>query len=109
MANYCGVSNTMIQDRFSELRSFLSGYFHEDWELDSSEPDEVISQFLASKPNPNYVAQIASQIDVYLSSEGDEEILERGLLKQFGCYYLPSADGLSTSSWLRRAAKFLRV
>jgi hypothetical protein len=103
-----GNRNLYSIDIFAELRSFLSGYFHEDWELDSSEPDEVISQFLDSKPNPNYVAKIASQIEVYLSSESDEQILKNGLLKNFGCYYLPSADSLKTSYWLNHVANFLR-
>jgi hypothetical protein len=85
----------------SELRSFLSGYFHQDWQLDASDSDEVISQFLRSRPTSNEINRIVAQIDGYLAAGKDDAALARGLLEDLGCCYLPSADGMSVREWLR--------
>ncbi len=92
---------------FSELRSFLSGYFHQDWNLDASEPDEVIFQFLRSRPTSNEVDRIAAQIGQYLDVENDDATVERGLLEELGCCYSPSADGMSARQWLMHATDLL--
>jgi hypothetical protein len=97
----------MMASDVSELRSFFSGYFHEDWELDALEPDEVISQFLKSGPSPNEVERIVAQIGCYLGAERDDAAIERGLLEELGCYYLPGANGMSARNWLRHVADLL--
>jgi len=97
----------MTASDVAELRSFFSGYFHEDWELDASEPDEVISQFLRSGPSSNEVDRIVAQIGRYLDAGKDDAAIERGLLEELGCYYLPGADGMSARDWLRHVADVL--
>lgn len=94
----------MMSSLNQELKSFLAGYFHEDWELDASEPDEVIAQFLNGGPDPSHIRRIVDQIHHYLDFAGEDASIEQGLLKEFGCYYLPSADGLSAPDWLRHVA-----
>lgn len=96
----------MTTSDVAELRLFFSGYFHEDWEMDAHEPDEAIAQFLRSEPGPDEIAQIVAQIDRYLG-EKDDTAIERGLLEELGCYYLPSADALSARNWLRHVADLL--
>jgi hypothetical protein len=91
-----------------ELRSFLSGYFHEDWALDASRPDDVVAQFLTSRPPAFEVDRIVAQISDYLTSRKEEEAVERGLFEELGCYYLPSADGLSARDWLHHVVQLLR-
>lgn len=108
MASHHGASNTMTADNFVELKSFFSGYFHEDWEADSSEPDDVISEFLRSKPGSSEIDRIVDQIDLYLSSGRADAATERGLFEEFGCYYLPSADGISVRNWLKHVAALLK-
>lgn len=92
---------------YFQLKSFLSGYFHEDWEMDASRPDEVVSQFLKSKPDLSEIELIIDQINRYLKSAVDDLEVERGLFEKLGCYYLPSADGVSAADWLRRVALLL--
>lgn len=99
----------MKKDDFSELRSFLSGYFHQDWELDASEPDEVVLQFIKRKPGSSKSDQIIEQIERYLDAEIDDEAVERDLFEEFGCYYLPSADGSNARDWLRHVADLLKT
>jgi len=41
------------------------------------------------------IDSIVNQIHHYLDSETEEAALERGLLEKLGCYYVPSADGVS--------------
>jgi hypothetical protein len=97
----------MTASDVAEPRSFFSWYFHEDWELDASKPDEVISQFLRSGPSPNEVDRIVAQIGHYLGGGKDDPAIERGLLEALGCYYLPGADGMSARHWLRHVADLL--
>lgn len=97
----------MTTGDFAELKSFFSGYFHEDWEMDASEPDEVVSQFLSSEPGPNEIDRIIDQIGRYLASRKDDAAAEGDLLEVLGCYYLPSADGMSARNWLSHVADLL--
>lgn len=84
-----------------ELKAFLAGYFHQDWELDASEPDDVIDQFLRGGPAPAEIERLIAQIRRYLDAAGDDSNIEQDLFAKFGCYYLPSADGWSARDWLR--------
>lgn len=97
----------MTASDIAELKSFLSGYFHEDWALDASEPDEVISLFPSSGPSAGEIDRIVAQIHRYLGGDRDDAAIERGLLKELGCYYLPSADGISPRDWLQHVASVL--
>lgn len=82
--------------------------FHEDWELDATEPDEAISQFLRSDPSLNEIDRIVAQIRQYVSDDKDDAALEHGLIEELGCYYLPSADdGMSVRDWLQHVVKLL--
>lgn len=107
MANHYWVPDTMTIE-LTELKSFLSGYFHEDWELDNAEPDEVITLFLESRPYESVLERIVEQIRWYLDSGKDDITVEQGLLNDLGCYYLPSADGIGAKEWLRHVADRLR-
>ncbi len=72
--------------------------------MDASDPDEVIVQFLSGGPASTDIHRIVAQIYRYLDSARDDVAIEEELLKEFGCYYLPSADGLSARDWLRHVA-----
>ena len=90
-----------------ELKSFLGGYFHEDWELEASAPDEMIVKFLRDNLDSNNICRVVGQIHQYLDTTGDDMAIEQDLLKEFGCYYLPSADGLRSRDWLLHVARKL--
>ena len=90
----------------SELKIFLSGYFHQDWLLEADEPDGMISLFLASQPDRATTKGIAEQIHNLLEANGDqgEGAIERELYEVLGCYYDPKADGMSVVDWLTKLA-----
>jgi hypothetical protein len=92
-----------------ELHQFFAGYFHEDWSLDDKEPEDVIALFVSSVVHePGKAARLASLIDDYVSRT-PENMLDQALFRELGCYYLPSASGLSASRWLRSVATQLRA
>lgn len=97
---------TMTTSDIAGLRSFLGGYFHEDWEMDASEPDEVIAQFLRSRPSRDEIDRIIAQIGRYLGEKNDA-VIERGLFEELDCYYLPTADDMSARNWLKHVVDLL--
>ncbi|MEJ7929382.1 contact-dependent growth inhibition system immunity protein [Ramlibacter sp. AN1015] len=108
VANNYGIPDAMKADEFKELRSFLSGYFHEDWDLEASGPREVVAQFLGSAPNSCMLEAIVAQIYRYVGEHEDGNELERALIKDLGCYYLPSGDGVDAGAWLKSLASELK-
>lgn len=87
----------MKNSELTNLKSFLSGYFHEDWPLESDGPDDAIRRFLASGPGVVLRERIVAEIDEYLATKEAADI-EKGLLMDLGCYSLPSADGMRASA-----------
>jgi hypothetical protein len=97
----------MMADDFTELKWFLGAYFHQDWDMDASGPDEVVFLFLRHKPEANKINRIVDQIGRYVGTRKDESVIERGLYEELNCEYLPSADGMSAGDWLRHVAALL--
>lgn len=97
----------MKNGKLTDLESFLGGYFHEDWRLESDSPDDAIARFLAGEPGAGLRERIVAQIDEYLATKAAAGI-EEGLFKDLGCYYLPSADGMSAGAWLEHVANRLK-
>lgn len=98
----------MTAGDISELRLLFCGYFYEDWRLEAAESDEVIYQFLRDGWSPNEIVRIVVQIDRSLNDAKDDFAIKCGLFEELGCYYLPSADGMSTRDWLQHVADVLR-
>ena len=97
----------MKNSELADLKSFLGAYFHEDWPIESGNPDGAIQLFLDSAPSAALRVRIVSQINDYLHAK-EEAGIEEGLLKDLGCYYLPSADGMRASAWLEHVANRLK-
>ena len=84
----------------NQLRSFMSGYFHEDWPIEASSADEVLHAYLARHPSRTEVLEVETQIRAYVATKASDEELERCLLSELGCYYLPSSEGRKARDWL---------
>lgn len=89
------------------VSNFLSGYFHEDWEVEAETDAEVVACFWRSRPSASDVEALAQEL-VLVAAKHDAEPSEEWLLRVYGCYYQPRADGLSGSDWLRRLSTLLR-
>ncbi|MCC7171886.1 MAG: hypothetical protein IT459_15685 [Planctomycetes bacterium] len=86
------------------LRSFFSSYFHEDWSLDASEPGAIVDRYLTSNPASEHLSRLARSLESLAADGGSDSDIERALFRELGCYYMPSADGLSARKWLTELA-----
>jgi hypothetical protein len=90
-----------------ELISFFSGYFHQDWDLEASHPDDIVRNFIATTTGRNLRHVIGAQIENYLNSKPNEVISEDELYDELGCNICPSADGMTVRQWLTHVASML--
>lgn len=98
----------MENEKMNELHQFFGAYFHQDWNLTASNPDEIVRLFIDDGYSFNEVINLAEKIEKYAATKSDDSGDEEGLLRELGCYYMPSADGIGTRSWLTHVAKLLR-
>jgi hypothetical protein len=90
-----------------QITNFLSGYFHEDWEVEAGTDAEVVALFQRSGSSPSSIAALANELES-AATKRENEASDEWLLKDHGCYYQPSFDGLSGSDWFRRLAALMR-
>jgi hypothetical protein len=93
---------------FDAIKGFFSGYFHEDWPEEADSAAEVVALYLADGPAMEDRLLLAEQIERFIASHPDDEELDKALLEDLGCYYLPAADDISARDWLRSVAATLR-
>lgn len=91
----------------NDVGDFLSGCFHEDWEIEAETDEEVVSLFRQFGGPAASIEALADKLEAEASGR-ESETSDEWLLNDHGCYYKPSVDGLSGSNWLRRLAAFLR-
>ncbi|VWX59321.1 conserved hypothetical protein [Burkholderiales bacterium 8X] len=97
----------MTDNKITELRSFLDGYFHQDWDLEASEPDGAILNYLNSKPCSCEVERIIDYLHCCIDGPKSDAEIEHELHK-LGCCYQPSAVGINVRDWLRHIVELLR-
>ena len=98
-----------IQNRDDEaLRDFFSAYFHEDWPCEADTPADVVSSYVSSAP-PSEVERLRGAIIRLVENEQEDAGLEKKLMPELGCYYLPSADGLTAKKWLLEVADLMNA
>lgn len=88
------------------LTNFFSAYFHEDWPCEAETPTEVVQSYLRTAKHAD-VERLRAAIVTFIEQELDNEALEKKLMPELGCYYLPSADGLTARTWLMNIADLL--
>jgi hypothetical protein len=103
-----GVSATMTVDMQDGLFQFFAGTFHQDYVFDG-DPDGAISAFISQTRIPATLTRLADDLDAYADAWATDDGLEKALFAELGCYYVPSADGISPRAWLRHVASRLRV
>jgi hypothetical protein len=97
----------MINDaQHTRLEDFFSGYFHEDWPCEAESPEAVVTKY-ALTARPDDAHAVGEAILGYESGFANDRELEDKLFTDLGCYYRPSAEGLSARLWLQRVANQL--
>jgi len=94
------------QKQQSLLKSFFSGYFHEDWPCEAETPDAVIAGYLKTA-RPGDVRSLVDAIQAYSREFATDVELEERLFTELGCYYRPSSQGISARVWFEKIADLL--
>ncbi len=84
----------------SALRAFLSGYLHQDWDVEYATAVEAAVDFVRNEP-PVVVAAARKQLMSLLRADPPEQALQR-YLQEAGCGYHP--PGL-IKDWLEQLAQ----
>jgi len=92
---------------FPALFQLFGGYFHEDWRDEHDAPDAAVQAFVSEAP-PEAAAAAIGEIDRLLDDQLDDAALSRIVEHGFDSNYLPSADGITTTEWLRQIRGMLR-
>ena len=114
MANRNGISDTMkncnniTNQKLNELKQFFGAYYHQDWALDASDPDDVIRLFISDENSTSKLLNLANNLEWYVATKDNDATTEKELLSELGCYYIPSADGIGSREWLYHLARLLR-
>jgi hypothetical protein len=88
------------------LGNFFSAYFHEDWPCEAESPEAVIAGYIRTA-EPSDVRSLGKAVRDYSQAFADDKELEEKLFKELGCYYRPSAEGVSVKAWLENVANQL--
>jgi len=100
--------NTFKKDPKQELLvNFFSAYFHEDWPCEAKTPEEVVTAYAKGTVSDEKIGILCKAILEFSRRFDDEKELEEKLFSELGCYYTPSADGLSPKEWLKRVVSQL--
>lgn len=90
-----------------QLRHLAEAYFHQDYQLEFSGPDDVLIAFRNGEGRAATSA-LASEIDAVLSSPATESELGNLWVREFGAAYDPVIDGGTTyRTWFAHARDVL--
>lgn len=88
---------------FDKVNYLLGAYFHQDWYLESNEPDGIVEIFI-SKETDETILLLKEQIEMLLI---DADSLNEDFIFENNGYYSPSADGLTVKEWFEKILKQL--
>lgn len=92
--------------RFYAVQDFFLSYFHPDWRVDGSSPDDVLRHFASH--DRKGAQQVAAEIDEIIDLDDPEDTIRAFVLARYALHYDPSVDGLTMRQWLRQARIVLR-
>lgn len=97
----------MGESDYPNLGHLLAGYFHQDWSLEASTWEGVVSAYTRDQPECAVVT--AQDIERLLAEYHDDAQLERFLLGELGSYYFPRPDhgGPDVRRWLEQVRECL--
>jgi hypothetical protein len=84
---------------FPALMQLFGGYFHQDWVDEFSTPDDAIAAFKAGA-SPESVYSIREELNRMLLLVRHDLEDQQVLIRELGCYYDPTADGIPIADWL---------
>jgi len=85
------------------LWNFFGAYFHQDWDLDAEDEDEVVAQY-AKTATREEREMLSNAIAKYSQSQISDKELEDDLCGDLGCESRPSNVGIPVRDWLQHIA-----
>jgi len=96
----------MTNDKFPALEQLLGCYFHQDWTDEFETDAEALDAIACGEPSSKLAAGV-EEIDALLKESLSESELRMFVINRLGCYFEPSAVGLSYVDWLGTVQKKL--
>jgi len=96
-------------DNYPALMNLNRGYFHQDWDIISGDPDEVVAAFREENP-PQHVQNVISDIKRFLDVYGQGD--DAALTSAFERVFTPEVDfynmkGRTTREGLKKVIEIL--
>ncbi|QNK73736.1 hypothetical protein H7F36_00165 [Variovorax sp. PAMC28562] len=91
--------------QYPNLHDLFGAYFHQDCFDDSPTATAVVELYVSESPNDE-VRAAAQELRDLISRTGSEAELA-ATVADLGCYYLPTADRLTTRAWLDEVVRIL--
>ena len=93
---------------WNTIQNFFGAYFHEDWREDDPTVDAVVQRYMRDATTQD-IRNLIEDIEQYLKDHPDDDELLRLLFDDLGCYYLPTAHGLTARQWMTHVVDLLRA
>lgn len=92
----------------AQLQHLAQAYFHQDYDLEFSEPDAVIAAFVEGE-GLGAVRELAFELDTLLADPSNEATLADLWIKTLGASYDPAAHGQSQREWFAHVRDLLAL
>jgi len=91
---------------YPNLEQFLSGYFHQDWDIEGGNDSEVVSAYKSNESVEN-IQSVVMDLGKAIRICEQRDMNADQILQQLGCEYFYKNDGLSGLDWMRRVKALL--
>lgn len=95
-----------MTDQFERLQQLMSGYFHQDWDIEGETDDAVVSAFRRTS-TPEQVSATVGELDRLIQLCLIGQVEAEKILASLGCEYYYQADSLTGLEWLERVRSLL--
>ncbi|KQR10455.1 contact-dependent growth inhibition system immunity protein [Cellulomonas sp. Leaf334] len=92
--------------REDPISYFGAAYFHQDYDLEASEPLGVVRNF-AGSVNEETISSLRREIVRLLADAQDEDALAHRWINEADSYYDPRDDGISLRDWFESVVRVL--
>jgi hypothetical protein len=92
----------------AQLQHLAQAYFHQDYDLEFTSPDEVVAAFVGGE-GPAAIRDLALEIDHLLAAPLDEPGLEDLWVKTLGAAFDPTSNGQTYRAWFAHVRDSLQA
>ena len=93
---------------FQKLKQFFGAYFHQDWDLDGDTWTEVLESYL-DENTVEEASRLIGEMKLLVQLQKQGNIAGDAFLKDAGCSYDYTNDGISALEWTSQLLETLKV